>query len=425
MRPITTRRERILTTLDHREPDRIPVDFGATPVTGMHVLAIENLRRYLGLTPGPVKVTEPYQMLGELDEELCNILELDAVGVSPRNTMFGFPNEGWKEWRTPWGQEVLVPRDFNVTYTDRGDVLMYPEGDTGAEPCARMPVNGYFFDAIPRQDPIDHEHLNVEDNLEEFSLLAEEDVTYFKKEIRAAHATGKAVVANFGGTALGDIALVPALHLKHPKGIREVTEWYMATVMHPDYVKEIFDRQTDIALQNLARLNDEVGHMVDVIFLCGTDFGTQNSQFCSEETLLDLYGPYYRKMTEWIHKNTRWKVFKHSCGAVEPFIRHFIDFGFDILNPVQVSATGMSPEHLKKSYGRDIAFWGGGVDTQHVLPFGTPEEVEAQVLRHCEIFGEGGGFVFNTVHNIQANVPVENIVAMFNALRKYNKQDTL
>jgi uroporphyrinogen-III decarboxylase len=199
----------------------------------------------------------------------------------------------------------------------------------------------------------------------------------------------------------------------------------MATLMHPDYVKEIFDYSTDIALKNLERMNRAVGDQVDIIFLCGTDFGTQNSQFCSEETLLDMYGPYYRKMTDWIHSHTSWKVFKHSCGSVEPFIKDFIDFGFDILNPVQVSATGMEPEHLKKSFGKDIVFWGGGVDTQHVLPFGTPAEVEAQVLEHCKIFGKDGGFVFNTVHNIQANVPVENLIAMLNAVRRFNGQPLL
>ena len=416
---------RILTTLDHRIPDRIPTDFGATPVTGIHVLAIENLRNYFGLEKRPVKVNEPYQMLGEIEEDLAAILEIDAVGVQPRKTMFGFPNEGWKPFRTPWGQEVLVPEKFNVTYNDPGDVFMYPEGDTSVPPCAKMPVNGYFFDAIPRQDPIDHNNLNVEDNLEEFSEISEKDLRYFTEEISKAYDTGKAVVANFGGTALGDIALVPALQLKHPRGIRDVTEWYMATLMHPDYVKEIFAYETDIALKNLEKLNRAVGEKVDVIFLCGTDFGTQNSQFCSEETLLDMYGPFYRKLTGWIHANTQWKVFKHSCGSVEPFIKDFIDFGFDILNPVQVSATGMDPEHLKKSFGEHIVFWGGGVDTQHVLPFGTPAEVEAQVLKHCEIFGRDGGFVFNTVHNIQANVPVENLVAMLNAVRKFNGRPLL
>jgi uroporphyrinogen-III decarboxylase len=127
--------------------------------------------------------------------------------------------------------------------------------------------------------------------------------------------------------------------------------------------------------------------------------------------------PYYKRVNDWIHQNTTWKTFKHSCGAVESLIKSFVDSGFDILNPVQVAATGMDPNYLKKEYGRDITFWGGGVDTQTTLMFKSSEEVSAEVLKHCEIFGKDGGFVFNTVHNIQGNVPVENVVAMLNALR--------
>ena len=413
-------KERVLASLDHRTPDRVPVDFGATPVTGIHVRSIENLRKHYGLEYKPVKVTEPYQMLGEIEDDLAEVLGVDTIPVSPKNTMFGFPNENWKEFKAPWGQVILVPEKFNVTIDDTGDVFMYPEGDTSVEPCAKMPANGFFFDALSRQDPIDHENLNVEDNLEEFAPISDDDLQFFKTEAEKASKTGKAAVANFGGTAFGDIALVPGMQLKHPKGIRDVTEWYMATVMHPDYVMEIFERQSEIALENLKKIHQQVGSMVDVVFICGTDFGTQTSQFCDEETLLTMYGPYYKKLNDWIHQNTNWKTFKHSCGAVEPFMKDFIDLGFDIINPVQVSATGMDPKHLKDTYGKDIVFWGGGVDTQHTLPFGTPEEIEKEVLKHLEIFSKDGGFVFNTVHNIQATVPVENIVAMINALKRFN-----
>ncbi|NPA36954.1 MAG: methyltransferase [Chlorobi bacterium] len=415
-----TSKERVLTALEHKTPDKLPVDFGATPVTGIHVRSIENLRNYYGLEYKPVKVTEPYQMLGEIEDDLAEILGIDTVPVSPKNNMFGFPNENWKEFKAPWGQVVLVPEKFNVTIDDTGDVFMYPEGDTSVAPCAKMPANGFFFDALSRQEPVDHENLNVEDNLEEFAPISGSDLDFFKTEVDKAYAIGKAVVANFGGTAFGDIALVPGMQLKHPKGIRDVTEWYMATVMHPDYVMEIFEKQSEIALENLKKIYGKVGNKVDVVFICGTDFGTQTSQFCDEETLLTMYGLYYRKINDWIHQNTTWKTFKHSCGAVEPFMKDFIDLGFDIINPVQVSATGMDPQHLKDEYGKDIVFWGGGVDTQNTLPFGTPEEVEKEVLKHCEIFSKDGGFVFNTVHNIQATVPVENIVAMINALKKFN-----
>ena len=173
-------------------------------------------------------------------------------------------------------------------------------------------------------------------------------------------------------------------------------------------------------MANLARIAARVGHLVDVINVCGTDFGTQTSAFCSVATLRELWMPYYRRINDWVHKNTRWKTFKHSCGAVEKFIPSFIESGFDILNPVQCSAAGMQAEVLKQRYGRDLVFWGGGVDTQQVLPFCTAADVREQVLRPCEAFHAGGGFVFAAVHDIQARTPVENIVAMVEALRSFN-----
>jgi len=192
----------------------------------------------------------------------------------------------------------------------------------------------------------------------------------------------------------------------------------MSSLIRPDYMKEIFERQTDIAVDNLKKLYQVVGEDIDVVYLCGNDFGTQQSTFCDLGTFRELYVPYYRKMNDWIHGHTGWKTFKHSCGAVEPLIEGFIEAGFDILNPVQVSASGMDPKLLKARYGDRIVFWGGGVDTQKVLSFGTPGEVKEQVTRLCEIFSVNGGFVFNTVHNIQANVPIENLAAMFETLTK-------
>ncbi|MDZ7346537.1 MAG: methyltransferase, partial [candidate division KSB1 bacterium] len=175
-----------------------------------------------------------------------------------------------------------------------------------------------------------------------------------------------------------------------------------------------------IAVRNLEKLWQRVGDLVDIVFICGTDFGTQSSTFCSPETFRTLWLPYYKRMNDWIHKNTTWKTFKHSCGAVEPFIPLFIEAGFDILNPVQIAAAGMDPKHLKREYGAQITFWGGGVDTQTTLMFKSPAEVRAEVLRNCEIFSRDGGFVFNTVHNIQGNVPLENVVAMLQAVREFN-----
>jgi uroporphyrinogen-III decarboxylase len=157
-----------------------------------------------------------------------------------------------------------------------------------------------------------------------------------------------------------------------------------------------------------------------VVFTCGADFGHQNGQFFGPALIRDVWMPYYRKMNGWIHANTHWKTLKHCCGAVAPLIPTFIDSGFDALNPVQTSAVGMDPATLKKEFGHDIAFWGGGVDTQSVLPFGTPEEVRKQVLERCGIFGKDGGYIFNAIHNVQQGVPVENIVAMIDAVREFN-----
>ncbi len=412
--------ERLQTVLQHKQADKIVVDFGSTAVTGIHVSTVENLRNYYGLEKRPVKVVEPYQMLGGIDDDLAEIMEIDVIGLSPRNNLFGFENKNWKEFRTFWGQEVLVPENFNTKLDQKGDLLIYPEGDTTSDPSGRMPQSGYFFDTIIRQPLIDEAKLNPEDNLEEFSYISDEDVEYWKINIQNISGSEKGIMANFGGTAFGDIALVPAPFLKNPKGIRDVTEWYISTVARTDYIHAIFEKQAEIALANLTKLAEIAGDKVDVVFICGADFGTQDSLFCSPETFNELYKPYYLKINDWIHQNTSWKTFKHSCGAVYNLIPNFIESGFDILNPVQINAAGMDPARLKEMFGDKIVFWGGGVDTQKMLPFGKPEEVEYQVMKQCEILGKNGGFVFNTVHNAQAKIPVENMVAMINAIKKFN-----
>ncbi|RKX98264.1 MAG: methyltransferase [Spirochaetes bacterium] len=411
--------ERITTSIGHAQPDRIPIDFGAAPVTGIHVSIVSDLRDYFNLEKKKVKIVEPFQCLGEIEEDLQEALYVDVQPVIGRKNFFGFTNDEWKSWIMPDGLEVLVPGNFNTTGED-GKIYMYPEGDTSADPSAAMPEGGYFFDAIPRQEPIDEGSLDVEDNLEEFGEVAEVDLAYFAKASKLANETGRAVLANFGGTSLGDIACVPGVHIKQPKGIRDVTEWYMSLAMRQDYIYRIFEKQVDIALINLDKIWNRVGNSVDIAFICGTDFGTQTGTFCAPDTYRELWMPHYKRINNWIHKNTTWKTFKHSCGSVITFMELFIESGFDIINPVQCSATGMDPETLKKEFGKDIVFWGGGVDTQQTLPFGTPEEVRKEVLNRCEIFSKDGGFVFNTIHNTQARTPIENFASMLKAVKEFN-----
>jgi hypothetical protein len=415
-------RERVTVALNHEEPDCVPLDLGGSAVTGIHVSSVYLLRQALGLdAPGtPVKVVEPYQMLGEVKPDLMDVLGIDVIGLGSTKTLFGFENVGWKPWTTFDGTPVLVPEGFNTDPEPNGDILMYPEGDKSVAPSGRMPNGGWYFDTIIRQPPVDDDNLDVEDNLEEFGPITDEDLAYFASEARRLYAeTDKAIFANFGGTAFGDIALVPAPWLKHPKGIRDVAEWYISTAIRRDYVCEVFARQCEIGLANLEKLYKAVGDRISVVFITGTDFGTQKGPFISNRAYRDLYLPFHKQVNDWVHARTPWKTFIHTCGSVIAMLPDFIEAGFDILNPVQCSAAGMEPTELKRRFGTAITFWGGGVDTQHTLPFGTADEVRAQVRERIKVFGPGGGFIFNTIHNVQARVPRENLLALFETVRDH------
>jgi hypothetical protein len=415
-----TSRERVNLALQHQEADRVPLDLGASAVTGMQVDTVYRLRQALHLDASetPVKVTEPYQMLGEIKPDLMDALGIDVVGLGKPKNMFGFRNENWQPWTTFEGTSVLVPECFNTDPDAHGDILMYPEGDKSVPPSGRMPRGGFYFDSIIRQPPIDDTRLNVEDNLEEFAPISSEDLAFIQREAERLYTeTDKALLANFGGTAFGDIALVPAPWLKHPRGIRDVEEWYVSTATRRDYVYRVFERQCEIGLENLEKIYSVVGNKVTAVFVTGTDFGAQNGPFISPRAYRDLFKPFHKQVNDWIHRHTGWKSFIHSCGSVRALIPDFVDAGFDILNPVQCSAAGMVPTELKSEFGKRVTFWGGGVDTQRTLPFGTPEEVRREVRERLKIFGSGGGFVFNTTHNVQARVPVENVLAMYETVR--------
>lgn len=417
-----TSRERVLRALNHQEPDRVPLDLGGSATTGMHVSSVYQLRQALHLDPPgtPVKVIEPYQMLGEIQPDLMDALGVDVVALGRPTTLFGFKNEGWKPWTFFDGTPVLVPAAFNTDPEPNGDILMYPEGDKTAPPSGRMPKNGFYFDTIIRQPPIDEDRLNPEDNLEEFGPLSDEELEHFRREAERLYTeTDKAILANIGSTGFGDIALVPAPWLKHPKGIRDVAEWYMSTVTRREYVYRVFERQCEIALANLEKFYNVVGDRVTALFVTGTDFGMQTGPFISPQTYRNLYKPFHKQLNDWIHQHTSWKCFIHSCGSVTALLPDFIEAGFDILNPVQTSAAEMDPRRLKERFGDRITFWGGGIDTQKTLPFGTPEQVKAEVRERIRIFGPGGGFVFNTIHNVQARIPAANLVALYEAVREY------
>ncbi len=282
-----------------------------------------------------------------------------------------------------------------------------------------MPKGGWYFDTIMRQPPIDEAHLAVEDNLEEFGPLTSEELEHFgeKRRHQITRETDKAILANFGGTAFGDIALVPAPWLKHPKGIRAIDEWYMSTASRRDHVYKVFERQCEIGLANLEQIYQLVGKRVAAVFVTGTDFGTQAGRSSRLRPTGDCSCLSTNRSTVGSTSIPAWKTFIHSCGSVRALIPDFIEAGFDILNPVQTSAAGMAPEELKRDFGDRITFWGGGVDTQHTLPEGTPDDVRAEVRQRIKTFGKGGGFVFNTVHNVQPRIGVENLLALYQTVR--------
>jgi hypothetical protein len=414
-----TSRQRLQRTLEHKPVDKLCFDLGAGGQTGMGACAVHRLRQaVLGKSDHKVKISEPFQMLGEIDEELRKAIGADVVGVHPPCDMFGIHQDGWKSFTMPVdGTEVLVPGDFNYTVDDDGSLLMHPQGDLSVPPSAKMPKDSYFWDAVNRQQPIDDNKLDPMDNCEEFGLISDEDIEYYKQKVDWYYEnTDAGIYLTFPGIAFGDIALVPATWMKHTKGIRDVEEWYISTAMRRDYVYKVFEKQCEIGLNNIEKLAPVLGDKVQAVFVSGADFGTQRGPFISPAAYRDLYKPFQKAINDKIHELTNWKVFIHSCGGIYPLIPDMIEAGFDILNPVQCSATDMDPVRLKKEFGDDLVFWGGGVDTQKTLPFGTPEEVYKEVSERIEIFSTNSGFVFNSIHNIQSNVPVENILSMLKAI---------
>ncbi len=412
-------RQRLDLTLRHQQPDRVCVDVGATRDSTVQASTLSKLRAaVLGASDHRVRVLDEMMMVGEVDEELRRALPIDVIGVWGAGNLFGIRNNDWKPWELFDGTPVLVPGAFNPSVDEHGDLLMYPAGDRSALPCARMPKDGFYFDPIVRQEPIDENRLDPGDRADEFRPLTGMELAEFVAEARLATQTDYGVLANLPGiTSYGDPVRITGPGLRQPKGVRDPEEWFVSFVTRKDYVKGIFELQTEVALANIRRLAAALGHGVQVARVCGTDFGMQEGLFISRDTYRELFSPCYRQVNALIHELTDWKTFKHCCGSVYDLIPDFIEDGFDILNPVQTSAAKMDPKTLKREFGDRIVFWGGGVDTQKTLPFGTPEEVYRQVRQRIDIFNDGGGYVFGAIHNIQHGVPVVNLLAMFQAIR--------
>jgi len=412
-------------TLNHEQPDKVVVDLGSCLASGIAASALNRLRNALGLKKELVKIHEPFQMLGEIEEDVRQALGVDVVGISTDSTMFGFENKDWKPWKLFDGTDVLVAGGFDPVPDEKGNLYLYPGGDKSAKPCAMMPKGGFYFDMLVRQQPLDENTMDArEDYKDDDHLFTDEELKLLQD--KADFYYNNTEYGIIGGNflcGLGDFAILPGPTIKEPKGIRNLEEWLVAHYIYPDYIKDRYAMQTETALENLCMYKEAVGDKIQAIQISGTDFGTQKGEFISPDMYREFYMPYFKKLNDWVHSNTTWKTMYHTCGSIINFMDDFAETGMDILNPVQCSAAGMDAKTLKEKYGKKFVFWGGGIDTQKTLPFGSVQDVEREVTERLDIFSKDGGFVFNAVHNIQSNSPTENMVAMFRTVQEYNGAD--
>ena len=425
-----TSRERVIAAINHRQPDRVPIDLGATLQTGINASSLYQLRKFLGLEERDIHVHNISQMLGWVDQDLRDLIKPDVVGLFHPEDTVGIVGKGGKQrFVMPDGTPTLINEEDQYDVAPDGGIYMYPQGDRSAKPSIYMAPGGSYFNFIDRSPGVDLDEADEdtltprEDFKTLFSVMSDETARYYERESKRLYEeTNYAIVGNLSGAGFGDPGLYPGPFEKAPKGIRRLDDWCMAELLYPDYVHEVFSLQAETMLKNLEIYKQAVGDRIQVCYVSAKDFGTQTGEFMSSQMFKELYKPYYTKICSWIHENTGWKTFFHTCGSVVRLLDDFVDMGMDILNPVQLSASGMDPHMLKEKYGDKLVFWGGGVDTQNTLPRGTAEEVAVQVKERLEILSRDGGYVFNTIHNIVSGVPAENIWAAFNAVHDFNNQ---
>ncbi len=380
---MVTPRERVRAALSHAVPDRVPVDVGGTLATSITSAAYGPLRAHLGLPAEELVIFEQTQQLPYLGEDLLVRLGVDTRVVAlPRERALTpeliDDGEYWA-WIDPWGARLRMPKRGGLYYDWTGHPI--PDVTDKAVAAYRWPA------------------FETDDELAAIRAEA----------VRLRTDTDYALVgsANLGSGIFEQGCLLAGMET-----------FMMAMVADRPVAERLLDGITDFLIEEASRYLAQMGPYLDA-YIYGDDVATQGGWMISPDTYTQLIKPRQRRLFDAIHARTDAKLIYHGCGAVFDLIPHLIDIGVDVLNPVQVSAKGMDSARLKSAYGRDIVFWGGGVDTQRVLPFGTPDEVRAEVRRRVGDFAPGGGFVFAPVHNIQAGVPPQNIVAAFDAVREF------
>jgi uroporphyrinogen decarboxylase len=389
-------RERILAAINHRPVDQVPVDFGGTRQSGISVWAYVRLRERLGLASSRLpRVFDTYQMLAEIERDVAERFGADCVALNRPAVAFGICNQNWRPFVLPDGPRVEVPGEFNPEPDGQGGLMLKRNGEV----IAAMPTDGFYFDRVEKYPGATHPDLSQW----RAPRIDSATLDHFHREAEALFRnTDKAVIA----------ALGPPYELFNGIGKGGFERWMITFASEIEYVTGLYRELTDAWLENLQAFHSAVGDCVQIIQICD-DFGTQNAPFLSPKMFRERLLPAYKRGLDWIHQRTSWKVLLHSDGALVPLLPLIIEMGVDILNPVQTSAAGMLPEKLKREFGTQLGFWGGSCDPQSTFAHGTPAEVAAETAHNLAALTPASGYVFAPIHNIQANVPPENVIALF------------
>ena len=397
-----TSRQRVRVALEHGEPDRVPIDLGTSRITGIQVWPYIRLREALGIDGPPPKVFDIMQMLAEVELPVLKAVGADVIGVRcPGPVVYGVGGDEYKPFTLFDGTQVHMPANFNPQADQAGNLRVYESGQVAAV----MPYpEGHYFDELDQglHDQIDLP--TIEELTGTLKDLSDEDLRRIEETSRQAYeSTDLAIMFEWCRAGLGGFGSLP--------------DWLVVLATEKQFVADYFDAQVDYNERNLLRLCEAIGKYTDVIAMSGTDFGAQRGELFNPQIFKELHAPRFARMNEVVHKNSSMKALYHTCGSVRQLIPTFIETGCDILNPVQCSAAGMDPVELKTLFGDQLVFWGGGVDTQKTLPFGTPAQVRQEVIERIGVFAPGGGYVFNPVHNIQRDASAENLMVMYETAR--------
>jgi len=409
-------RERILASINHREPDRVAIDLGATPSSGISAIAYNNLKKYLGINSGINRVYDVVQQVTQPEEIILDRFGIDVIDIG---RAFNDKASDWSNVELQDGSLAQYPSWFKPRKQSDGSYQAYHQDGTL---IAKMPVGATFFDQtiFPYLDAYPNDYKKLPDAMGKvlWQALAHspwdhasEPDFWEKLREKALHLKQNSDRA---------LMIVCGCNLfEWGTFLRRMDNFLMDIYSEPEEVEGLLDALMEIHLTSLQKVCSAVGDVVDILRF-GDDLGMDTGPFMSPEKYRDIFKPRHQMLCDYVHKNSSMKTFLHSCGSIYRFVPDLIEAGYDILNPVQTNSAGMDPARLKREFGADITFWGGGADTRSVLNRGTVAEVKDDVKRRLEIFSPGGGFVFNPIHNIMPDVPPQNIVAMFEAIDEFH-----